>query len=77
MNYFEDPAVDKTMQVVLALAAEVWVLRDRVRALEEQLEAANLLDRASLDIVPEDEATIAARREERDHFISAILGPLL
>ena len=76
-SYFDDPAVDQVMQIVLGLAAEVWVLRDRVMALEEQLEATGSFDRAALDVVPADPAIKAARERERDTFVQAILGSLL
>ena len=33
-TFFEDPAIDRLMGVTMALAAEVYVLRERLRALE-------------------------------------------
>lgn len=35
---FPDPAQDKLLGLVLALGAEVWVLRDRMTLLEEALQ---------------------------------------
>jgi len=76
-GYFDDPAVDQVMRVVLALASEVWVLRDRVMALEEQLASRGELDRAGLDQVPTDPQVQAARLEARDTFVQAVLAGLL
>ena len=32
-SFFADPALDRAMGVIMALATEVYVLRDRLRAL--------------------------------------------
>ncbi len=42
-QFFKDPAIDRLMGMVMALAAEVYILRDRTRALEEILENNGLL----------------------------------
>ena len=36
-TFFADPALDRAFAVVMALAQEVWVLKDRVAAMEAQL----------------------------------------
>ena len=41
--FFEDPAIDRLMGVVLALATEHYVLLDRVHMLERRLGAAGLV----------------------------------
>ena len=33
-TFFEDPAIDRLMGVTMALAAEVYILRERLRVLE-------------------------------------------
>ena len=47
-TFFPDPALDRAFGVVMALATEVYVLRDRLAALEAQLEVRGMLDRAAL-----------------------------
>ena len=47
-TFFEDPALDRAFGVVMALATEVYVLRNRQRALERLLEEARMLDRATI-----------------------------
>jgi hypothetical protein len=75
-QFFEDPAIDRMMGVLMTLATEHWVLRDRVRALESQLAKAGQLDVAALEAAPTDEE-LAGAQAERDAFARALLQPLL
>ena len=75
-TFFPDPAVDRVLGVVMALASEVYVLRDRTRALEAQLAARGLLDGAALDAEP-DAAARASIRADRDAFVEHLLQPLM
>ena len=36
-TYFSDPAIDRLMGVVMSLASEVWILNDRLSAMERLL----------------------------------------
>lgn len=65
--FFDDPAIDRLAGVVYALAAETWVLRDRVRRLEAALAP------ATLESAPEPEGLA----EERKAFVAALMEPLL
>lgn len=76
-TYFADPAIDRVMGVVMALAAEVWVLRDRNRALEKLLEASGTLVPGALDgyrPAPEEEALVA---KDRESFVQGLMDHLL
>ena len=75
-TFFPDPAVDRVLGVVMALATEVYVLRDRNRALEVQLATRGLIDGAALDAEP-DAAALAAARADRDAFVQHLMQPLL
>ncbi len=75
-TFFADPAVDRVLGVVMALATEVYVLRDRVRAMEAQLTARGALDGAELDREP-DGAVLAASRADREAFVQHLMQPLL
>jgi hypothetical protein len=73
--FFSDPAVDRVMGVLFALATEHYVLHDRVRALEEQLCKNGQVSREALSAaVPESDA--AAHRDAAE-FAQALLRPLL
>lgn len=76
-TFFNDPALDKMMGVVMALAAEVYILRDRNRALEEMLEKSGLLLAGALDNYQPDHARSQQLAAERDAFIARIMQPLL
>ena len=74
--FFDDPAVDRIMGVVMALATEHYVLRDRVRALENELSRQGSLDVKALDQGP-DAAQQEAARADGEAFAEALLEPLL
>ena len=48
-TFFADPVVDRVLGVAMTLATEVWVLRDRVRALQILSRGMALLDGAKDD----------------------------
>ncbi len=75
-TFFEDPALDRAFGVVMALATEVYVLRNRQRALERLLEEARMLDRATLDIEPSDEER-RADADDRAEFTRGLMISLL
>ena len=77
-TYFPDPAVDRVMGVVFNLAAELQVLRDRVRVLEHLLEAKVVVARSAIDgfrgTAEQEEAIAADRREYVRHLLEPVLG---
>ncbi|MCW5770027.1 MAG: hypothetical protein KIT16_00225 [Rhodospirillaceae bacterium] len=75
-TFFADPALDRAMGVIMALATEVYVLRDRLRALEAQLVAAGALAAGALDAEPAPE-DLAAGARDRAAFVAHLLEPLL
>jgi hypothetical protein len=75
-TFFPDPALDRAFAVVMALASEVYVLRDRLAALERQLAARGLADRAELDAEPPPDV-LAQSAADRDAFVAHLLTPLL
>jgi hypothetical protein len=75
--FFNDPAIDRLMGMVMALAAEVYILRDRTQALEEILTQNGLLRPNAieeLEPTPERRAEMSA---ERDAFIARIMEPII
>lgn len=72
-TFFEDPALDRLAGALYALAAETWVLRDRVRRLETHLESTGALVPGALETAPEPEGLA----EERKAFVRALMEPLL
>jgi hypothetical protein len=74
--FFDDAAVDGLMGVLMALAEDHYVLRDRVQRLEQQLARAGQIDVAALDAAPTQEEA-AAGQEDAAGFVSELLRPLL
>ena len=75
-TFFEDEALDRAFGVVMALATEVYVLRDRLTALERQLERDGVLDREAVSAEPTDEER-AASKADRDAFVAGLMQNLL
>jgi hypothetical protein len=75
-TFFNDPAIDRLVNVALALAAEVQILRDRQRAMESLLRRHGVVAPEQIEGWEPDEAERAAANAERDLFVRNVLGPL-
>ena len=76
LTFFPDPNVDRVLGVVMELAAEVYVLRDRLRTLESLLERSGTLDRSELEAYQPGETERTQRLAERDALIARLLAPM-
>lgn len=74
--FFEDPAIDRLLGVLMTLATDHYVLRDRIRVLEEQLSRAGRIDPALLAQAP-DEAQRDVDDADAAEFVDSLLRPLL
>ena len=74
-TFFADPAVDRAFAVTMTLATELWVLKDRVMALETALAKAGVVDPQALDAEP-DHAERSAREAARQAFVAGLLDNL-
>jgi len=75
-TFFDDATSDRILGVVMALASEVYVLRDRQRALERLLEEQGSISRADLDREPTPE-DVQADDEDRKRFVAGLMENLL
>ena len=75
-QFFEDAAIDRMMGTVMALATEVFVLRSRLRAMENLMSQSGLVD---IDTLHEAEGAeeAAATKEDARTYAEALLKPLL
>jgi len=73
-TFFPHPALDRAFGVVMALAQEVWVLRDRVAGMEAQLAERGLLDVSKLDEEPSGDERAAEREAFVAHLMHNLLG---
>jgi hypothetical protein len=74
--FFDDPAVDGLMGVLMSLATDHYVLRDRVQVLEKQLVRSGHVDAAALEAPSTPEETAAAN-DDAAAFANELLRPLL
>ena len=72
-TFFQDPALDRAFGVVMALAQELWVLRDRVAAMEAQLAERGVLDSKKLS----EEPATDERAAEREAFVADLMRQLV
>jgi len=64
-TFFKDPALDRALAMILAIAAELAVTKDRLRALEVLLENGGTISAGALDGYrpkPEEAAALAVER---------------
>lgn len=75
-TFFADPALDRALGIVMALATEVYVLRDRLFAVERQLVETGALDPVRLVAAPTAEESASAQAD-RDAFVAHLMTPVL
>lgn len=73
-QFFEDPAIDRLMGTVVALATEVFVLQSRLRALEDQLAESNAVDRDALHRAADARRLATEARDYAEHLMHPLLG---
>lgn len=76
-DWLGDEMLDRMMNVIMGLAEELYVTRDRLQVMERVLENRGALDRDELDRWKPDEDQQADILRDRDDFIQAILSRAL
>lgn len=74
--FFEDGALDRAVGMIMTLASELYVTRDRLTVLERTLAAKGILDPAALDAYQPDAEAIRVDAEDRDAFTTALMRNL-
>ncbi len=69
--------LDRLMGVVMALAAEVYILRDRNEVLEAILTEAGVLQPDALENYQLSPQARQTQIKERDAFVARVLSPIL
>ena len=70
--FFDDPAIDKLLAMLMGLAGEVSVLRDRLDTVERLAEQNKLFTRTEVENYQPDEAALKERAERRAVFLSEV-----
>ncbi len=76
LSFFGTPGMDRLAQMLLVMASELHVLRDRVRCMEFMLAEQGQLDIAALEHFQPNDAQAAALGRERDAFVSHLMEVL-
>ncbi len=71
--YFEDPAIDRTLSIVMAIAGEVSVLRERMDTIERLLDANGTISRADIEAYVPDRVAGAERGLLTKEYLARIL----
>jgi hypothetical protein len=71
--YFEDPAIDRTLSIVMALVGEVSVLRERLDTVERLLETKGTISRADIENYAPDRDTGKERGLITKQYIARIM----
>lgn len=72
-TFFADPQVDKLMAIVMALAGEVSVLRERLDTVERLVESKGLLTRHEIEGYKPTEQAAEEREQWRSQYIARVL----
>lgn len=70
--FFEDPAVDKLLAMLMALAGEVSVMRDRLDTIERLAQERGLFTPQDIEAYKPPDEVLAARTARREEFLNEI-----
>ena len=70
--FFTDPSIDKLLAMLMGLAGEVSVLRDRLDSVERLAEQNNVFTRTEIENYQPDEAALKERAERRAVFLGEV-----
>jgi hypothetical protein len=74
--YLENPVLDATVRMVVELAAQVWIERERRLVLETLLAERGILAAEAIEKFRPDAAQAAALKAERSRFIEDVFKEL-
>lgn len=71
--YFNDPAVDKLMAILLSVIEELSSCRDRIDALERLLESRGVVEQEDVENYQPDSVAEAERSARREAYIGRVM----
>ena len=71
-HFFDDPAVDKLLAMLMGLAGEVSVMRDRIDTIERIASEKNLFSEEDIENYRASEEVLKQRAERRELFLGEI-----
>jgi hypothetical protein len=75
-RFYADPGVDRFAAVLMRLASELWVARERIDTLERVAAAKGVLLPDEIDAYAPDADAAARREADRAAFIATVFAPL-
>lgn len=72
--FFDNPAIDNLIAVVLELGAELWVQRERTRVIEALLAQKGVVTPELIEQYVPSAEEVARAKAERDAFVSRVYG---
>lgn len=74
-QYFEDPALDRMLSILLAVAGEVSVLRERLDTVERLLDAKGTISRADIEAYePDRDAAYERGLATKEYIVRMMRG---
>ncbi|MEZ5515440.1 MAG: hypothetical protein R3F58_16380 [Steroidobacteraceae bacterium] len=74
--YLPDPLADATVRMVVELAAQVWIDRERLLVLETLLAEQGVVTRAAVESFKPSPAQAAEFKAQRDRFVDDVFKAL-
>lgn len=74
--YLQDPVLDATVRMVVELAAQVWVDRERMMAIEALLDRNGVVTREAIEQYTPDAGQQQRLKAARDQFIEDVFKEL-
>ncbi|MEM1261266.1 MAG: hypothetical protein AAGH76_02590 [Pseudomonadota bacterium] len=71
-GFYDDPAIDEAMSMIMVLASELSVLKDRLDTVERVFENKATITRADIEAYQPDEDVLASREAERQAFLKRL-----
>lgn len=75
-QFFQDPAMDRFVAVLLNVTSELWVHAERMSNIEAVLAEKGSVTAEDLRAIAEKPATVAARDADAQAFVHRLLSPL-
>jgi hypothetical protein len=72
-QYFDDPAVDRVLSILMAVAGEVSVLRERLDTVERLLDANGTISRADIEAYEPDREAAYQRGLATKEYIARVM----
>lgn len=75
-HFFRDPTIDRLIDTVIALGAELWVQKDRMRVVEALLAEKGTVTAAEIEAHRDSKEEAQRLAAERDAFVRQLYGSL-